>query len=179
MTETPEPMAKLVLLVYDELRRLAAARLGREKEGQTLQATALVHEAWLKLAGTESVREFRGRTHFLGVAAEAMRCILIDKARHKAAQRHGGKMERVNLDAGDIALPATAAVNEELLLVINEALAELAALDPRKAELVKLRYFAGLTIEEAAEALEISAATAKRDWTFSRAWLARRIQEKS
>src|SRR5215213_4599314 len=171
-------MAKLVLLVYDELRRLAAARLGREKEGQSLQATALVHEAWLKLAGTESVREFRGRTHFLGVAAEAMRCILIDKARQKAAQRHGGKMERVNLDAGDIALPATDGVNEELL-VINEALAGLAALDPRKAELVKLRYFAGLTIEETAEALDISPATAKRDWTFSRAWLARSIQEKS
>src|SRR5215207_5377640 len=105
MSGTPEPIAKLVLLVYDELRRLAAARLGREKEGQSLQATALVHEAWLKIAGTESVRDFRGRTHFIGVAAEAMRCILIDKARRKAAPRHGGQMERANISSANLALP--------------------------------------------------------------------------
>jgi len=171
----PEPMAKLVLLVYDELRRLAAARLAREKVGQTLQATALVHEAWLKLAGTESVRDFRGRTHFLGVAAEAMRCILIDNARRKGAQRHGGAMQRVDIAAAE--LPFDHAAESDLeLLAIHEALDELAGLDPRKAELVKLRYFAGLTIEDAADALGISPATAKRDWTFSRAWLARKIQ---
>jgi RNA polymerase sigma factor (TIGR02999 family) len=168
-------MSKLVLLVYDELRRLAAARLDREKAGQTLQATALVHEAWLKLAGTNTVRDFRGRTHFLGVAAEAMRCILIDNARRKAAQRHGGEMRRVDLVAGNLP-PAVAGKSEAELLAIHEALEELAEFDSRKAELVKLRYFVGLTIEDAAAALGISPATAKRDWTFARAWLARKIQ---
>jgi len=176
MSDSPEAMSKLVLLVYDELRRLAAARLAREKAGQTLQATALVHEAWLKLAGTDTLRDFRGRTHFLGVAAEAMRCILIDNARRKAAERHGGAMQKVDLAAADFAA-AVAGKSENELLAINEALEELAAMDPRKAELVKLRYFAGLTIEAAAEVLGISPATAKRDWTFSRAWLARKIQQ--
>ena len=175
MTNPPEPMSKLVLLVYDELRRLAAARLDREKAGQTLQATALVHEAWLKLAGTDTVREFRGRTHFLGVAAEAMRCILIANARRKAAQRHGGEMQRANLIAGDLP-PAVAGKSETELLAIHEALEELVEFDSRKAELVRLRYFVGLTIEDAAAALGISPATAKRDWTFARAWLARKIQ---
>jgi RNA polymerase sigma factor (TIGR02999 family) len=171
-----EAMAKLVLMVYDELRKLAAARLGREKQGQTLQATALVHEAWLKLAGSESVRDFRGRTHFLGVAAEAMRCILIDNARRKAALRHGGHLQRAEIAPADLPLAAGISGEEAELLAINEAVEELGALDPRKAELVKLRYFIGLTIEDAAEALGISPATAKRDWTFARAWLARKLK---
>jgi RNA polymerase sigma factor (TIGR02999 family) len=170
-------MAKLVLMVYDELRKLAAARMGREREGQTLQATALVHEAWLKLAATDSVREFQGRTHFLGVAAEAMRCILVDKARRKAAHRHGGHLQRADIAAADLPLPAGSSENEADLLAINQAVEELGAFDPRKAQLVKLRYFIGLTIEDAAEALGISPATAKRDWTFARAWLARKLKE--
>ena len=164
---------KLLPLVYDELRQLAAAKLAREASGQTLQATALVHEAWLRLAG-ERGRSWQGRTHFFAAAAEAMRRILIDNARRKRAVRHGGDLVRVNIDdsTAQIAAPVE---NEEELLAVNEALDQLAAREPRKAELIKLRYFVGLTIEQAAEVLGISEPTAKRDWAFARAWLFREI----
>lgn len=157
---------ELLPLVYEELRRLAAARMAREAPGQTLQPTALVHEAWLKLAGGSSPR-FNGRAHFFGAAAEAMRRILIDRARHKAARRHGGGQQRVDIDEIEIAAPARA----DELLAVNDALDKFAALDRPKAELVKLRFFAGLTIEQTAGVLGISEPTAKRWWAYARAWL--------
>lgn len=168
----------LLPLVYEELRRLAAAKLSRENPGQTLQATALVHEAWLKIGGGEegaTARRWNSRSHFFATAAEAMRCILIDNARRKKAARHGGGLARADIDGSAQHIAAPAAGNDDELLAVHEALERLAAHDARKAELVKLRYFAGLTIEEAAAALDISAPTAKRDWTFARAWLYREI----
>ncbi|PYI86975.1 MAG: RNA polymerase subunit sigma [Verrucomicrobia bacterium] len=165
---------KLLPLVYDELRRLAAAKLAREDPGQTLQATALVHEAWLRLAG-EQRRQWQGRTHFFAAAAESMRRILIDNARRKHAVRHGGKLERVNLDESSLQI-ASPTNDEDELLAVHEALDRLAAHDARKAELVKLRYFVGLTLEQAAEVLGVSEPTAKRDWAYSRAWLFRQIK---
>jgi RNA polymerase sigma factor (TIGR02999 family) len=157
---------QLLPLVYEELRKLAASKMARETPGQTLQATALVHEAWLKLAGGQAA-SFNGRAHFFGAAAEAMRRILIDRARRKAAQRHGGGKERVEVDDLQIAAPTA----DEELLAVNDALDKFAALDAKKAELVKLRFFTGLTIEEAAETLGISEPTAKRWWAYARAWL--------
>ncbi len=154
--------------IYAELRRLAAARLANESPGQTLQATALVHEAWLKLTGSDTDRRWNDRNHFFAAAAEAMRRILIDNARRKRAIRHGGDLHRVDMD--DIQLPA-AVQSEDELMAVHEALDELASLDPRKAELVKLRFFVGLSFAEAAEVLGISEITAKRDWAFARAWL--------
>jgi RNA polymerase sigma factor (TIGR02999 family) len=162
---------KLLPLVYQELRHLAAHKMANQPPGQTLQATALVHEAWLRLTGKEDVR-WAGRAHFFNAAAEAMRHILIDNARRKRALRHGGDQQRVDIQEIEVA----AATNDDELLAMNEALEELAARDIQKAELVKLRYFVGLTIEEAAEILNISAPTAKRWWTYSRAWLFNRIQ---
>jgi RNA polymerase sigma factor (TIGR02999 family) len=164
---------RLLPLIYDELRRLAAAKLSREPAGQTLQATALVHEAWLRLAG-EQRRQWQGRTHFFAAAAEAMRRILIDNARRKHAVRHGGDLQRVSIDdsTAQIAAPVE---NEDEMLAVHEALDRLTAHDSRKAELVKLRYFVGLTTEQAAEALGISEPTAKRDWAYARAWLFREI----
>jgi RNA polymerase sigma factor (TIGR02999 family) len=156
----------LLPLVYEELRRLAASKMAREAPGQTLQPTALVHEAWLRLAGGASP-QFNGRAHFFGAAAEAMRRILIDRARRKAAQRHGGGQQRVDIDEVEIAAPA----QEDELLAVNDALNKLAALDASKAELVKLRFFAGLTIEQAAAVLGVSEPTAKRWWAYARAWL--------
>jgi RNA polymerase sigma factor (TIGR02999 family) len=163
---------ELLPLVYEELRRLAAYRMAQETPGQTLQPTALVHEAWLRLTGNENIR-WDGRAHFFGAAAEAMRRILIDNSRRKHAARHGGGQHR--LDIQDIEIPAELKGDDELLAV-NEALDKFAAQNPEKAELVKLRYFVGLTIEEAAELLGISVATAKRQWTYSRAWLFREIE---
>jgi len=157
---------ELLPLVYEELRKLAASKMAREQPGQTLQATALVHEAWLRLAGNEGA-SFKGRGHFFGAAAEAMRRILIDRARRKAAQRHGGGQQRVDVEELQIAAPGP----DDELLAVNEALDQLAAQDPQKAELVKLRFFTGLTIEQAAEALGISEPTAKRWWAYARAWL--------
>jgi RNA polymerase sigma factor (TIGR02999 family) len=157
---------ELLPLVYEELRKLAAYRMSNEAPGQTLQATALVHEAWLRLAGADNP-SFEGRAHFFGAAAEAMRRILIERARRKAAQRHGGGQQRLDIQEIDIA----AAADDDRLLAIDEALDKLAALDKQKAELVKLRYFAGMTLEEAAEALRISKPTAKRWWAYARAWL--------
>jgi len=162
---------ELLPLVYGELRRLAAWRLAQERPGQTLQATALVHEAWLKLTGGDAERRWSDRKHFFAAAAEAMRQILVDNARRKRCARHGGDLERVDLAA--IQVPAPVQDDDELLEV-HEALDELAALDPRKAELVKLRFFVGLSFPEVAEVLGISEVTAKRDWAFARAWLYRR-----
>jgi RNA polymerase sigma factor (TIGR02999 family) len=158
---------QLLPLVYGELRKLAAAKMSREAPGLTLQPTALVHEAWLRLGGDDQPT-WQNRAHFFGAAAEAMRRILIDAARRRAARRHGGGLERVNLD--DIELGAEVE-NDDQLLAINEALEKLAALDPKKAELVKLRYFVGLNHAEAAAALGIAEPTAKRWWAYSRAWL--------
>ncbi len=158
--------SQLLPLVYDELRKLAACRMANEAPGQTLQPTALVHEAWLRLAGNNE-QQWDGRAHFFGAAAEAMRRILIDNARRKQALRHGGGQVRVDVQDVEIAAPA----KEEELLAIDEALEKLAAVDRPKAELVKLRFFAGLSLEEAAGVLRISEATAKRWWAYARAWL--------
>ena len=158
---------ELLPLVYEELRKLAAYKMANESPDQTLQPTALVHEVWLRLAGNEG-RKWNGRTHFFAAAAEAMRRILIDNARRKRALRHGGGQQRVDILEQDLA----ASVNdEEQLLAINDALDRFAVRDQQKAELVKLRYFVGLTIEEAADILGISVATAKRYWIYARAWL--------
>jgi len=160
----------LLPLVYDELRRLAQWQMSREKPGQTLQATALVHEAWLRLVGHGNDR-WEGRRHFFAAAAEAMRRILIDSARRKQSVRHGGGMQRMELGE----LQVAAGAPDEELLAVDEALNAFAAHDPRKAELVKLRYFVGLTLEEAANTLGLSERTAKRDWAYARAWLYREI----
>ncbi len=161
--------AQLLPLVYEELRKLAAARLSRESPGHTLDATALVHEAYLRLAGHVG---FDHRGHFFAAAAEAMRRILVESARRKQAEKNGGGLNRH--DAADVHISAPQP--DEDLLAIDEALERFAAIEPDKAELVKLRYFAGLTIEEAADALNISPATAKRHWAYSRAWLFRAVR---
>jgi RNA polymerase sigma factor (TIGR02999 family) len=166
----PGAAAELLPLVYDELRKLAAARLAHENPGQTLEPTALVHEAYLRLAasgGREPPESWDGRGHFFAAAAEAMRRILVENARRKKAEKHGGGLARH--DAAEVPIPAPEPAED--LVALDEALDRLAELDAQKAELVKLRYFAGLTIEEAADALGISPATAKRHWAYSRAWL--------
>src|SRR5262245_53350330 len=168
---------KLLPLVYEELRKLAAAKLAQENPGQTLQATALVHEAWIRLVGgqgtgdTRQATDWDGRGHFFGAAAEAMRRILIDQARRKARLKRGGEIDRVELDDVEISL---AEPNDDVL-ALDDALTRFATTHPEKAELVKLRYFAGLTGDEAAAALGISPATADRYWTYARAWLAREL----
>jgi RNA polymerase sigma factor (TIGR02999 family) len=167
----PNAAEELLPQVYQELRNLAARKMAMQAAGHTLQPTALVHEAWLRLAGGEQA-QFAGRTHFFAAAAEAMRHILIDCARRKRALRHGGGHARVDIDNVEIA----ALVNDEELLEIHDVLDKLAAEAPQKAELVKLRYFVGMTFEEAAEAMGISAATAKRHWAYARAWLYEEIQ---
>ncbi len=165
---------RLLPMVYEELRKLAGQKLARERPGQTLQATALVHEAWLRIAGKDP-QTWNGRGHFFGAAAEAMRRILIDNARRKLAVRHGGALARAEPEAllTHVADPGPDAGE---MLAVHEALDRLAAQDARKAELVKLRYFVGLSLEETAEALGISEPTAKRDWVYARAWLRREIQ---
>ncbi len=162
-----EAEGTLLAQVYAELRQIARGKMAQERPGHTLQPTALVHEAWLRLRE----RRFANRAHFFSAAAEAMRRILINSARRRAAARHGGGAVRVDADDVEIAAP----VQDDELLAIHETLDALAAHDPRKAELVKLRYFAGLTIDEAADILNISAPTAKRDWVYARAWLFRTI----
>jgi RNA polymerase sigma factor (TIGR02999 family) len=157
---------QLLPAVYEELRQLATRKLARERPGQTLQATALVHEAYLRLVGAED-QNFRSRTHFFAAAAEAMRRILIENARRKHRVKRGGDHQRVDLDQAEIPLDDSA----EDLLALDEALAQLEAADRTKADLVKLHYFAGLTMEQAAEVLGISARTAKRYWAYARAWL--------
>jgi RNA polymerase sigma factor (TIGR02999 family) len=165
---------QLLPLVYEELRQLAAAKLAREAPGQTLQPTALVHEAWLRLGG-DAQPAWANRAHFFAAAAEGMRRILIDTARRKRAARHGGEFARVSASATGFDVEAVAEDDEELLLV-NEAIDALAAHDARKAELVKQKYFVGLTLEEAADVLGISHRTAKRDWAYARAWLFNEVQ---
>ena len=155
----------LLPLVYDELRKLAAARLANEGAEHTLQATALVHESWIKLSGNQ--KGWNGRGHYFGAAAEAMRRILIDRARKRSRVRHGAGLQRVNLDSVDFAMTTDNAT----LLELDEALRKLALESPDKAKLVELRFFAGLKLKEAAEALNISPATAKRHWAYARAWL--------
>lgn len=164
----PQAAAELLPLVYEELRKLAAQKLARETPGQTLQATALVHEAWLRL-GADAQPEWRNRAHFFAAAAEAMRRILIDTARRKKAQRHGGNCERVNLDALDLA----ANMDDGQLLALHEALDQLAEHDAVKAQVVKLRFFTGLTNEQVAQVLGVSEPTVKRHWAYARAWLYR------
>ena len=163
----PKASEELLPLVYGELRRLAKQRLAQEKPGQTLQATALVHEAYLRLVDGEEAQRWNSRGHFFAAAAEAMRRILVENARRKRAEKHGGRLERQDLDDVDIAAPAPS----EDLLALDEALAKLEAEDPVKAQLVKLRYFAGLTEDEAASALGISRTTAQRHWRYAKVWL--------
>jgi RNA polymerase sigma factor (TIGR02999 family) len=163
----PSAAERLLPLVYAELRELAAARMAQEKPGQTLQATALVHEAYLRLVDVERAQHWDSRGHFFAAAAEAMRRILVDNARRKKAEKRGGDRQRVPLDE---AAPV-AQVTPDELLGLDEMLRELAANDPLGARLVELRYFAGLDVEQAAAAIGISAATAYRHWSFARAWL--------
>ncbi|MBL9139914.1 MAG: sigma-70 family RNA polymerase sigma factor [Verrucomicrobiales bacterium] len=169
----PEAAERLLDLVYTELRGLAASKLARDVPGQTLQPTALVHEAWLRLIGDRHPK-FQNRAHFFRAAAEAMRHILIDRARRKLTQRHGGGFERVNWDGIDLAADST----DDRLLALNEALEKFVQEHPVQADLVKLRYFAGMTNEEVAEALGISVSTAKNYWTFSRTWLLNELESR-
>ncbi len=167
----PKSAEQLLELVYDELRRLAAFKMAQEPPDQTLQPTALVHEAWLRLI-TADGRQFQNRTHFFCAAAEAMRRILIDRARRKHTQRRGGHWEQVALDGVELAAPSA----DDQLLAVHEALDKLALEHPPQAEVVKLRYFAGLTNEEVAQILNISVSTTKNYWTFARAWLFHEIK---
>jgi RNA polymerase sigma factor (TIGR02999 family) len=163
----PKAAEELLPLVYNELRRIAGARMAQEQPGHTLQPTALVHEVWLRLAGNDGAR-FESRAHFFGAAAEAMRRILIDRARRRVAAKRGAGADRVDLDEIDLPSPVA---DDDQLLAVNEALEKFAALDPRKAELVKLRYFVGMSFDEAATALGIAVPTAKQWWAYARAWL--------
>ena len=163
----PNAASKLLTLVYDELRKLAGQRMSQEQPGQTLQATALVHEAYLRLVDTDKSQRWDSRGHFFGAAAEAMRRILVDNARRKRRPKHGGDLERVDLEEAVAVTPSPATD----LLALDEALTKLATQEPVKAELVTLRFFAGLTIPQAAQVLGISDATAERYWTYARVWL--------
>ena len=169
----PHATSELMPLVYDELRRLAASYFRRERPGQTLQATALVHEAYVRLIG-EKAHNWQNRTHFLAIAALSMRQILVQRARARRAAKRGGDPARITLDDQLMAAPGRGA-DEIDLVALDAALDRLAALNERQARIVELRYFGGLSVEEAAEALEISPATVKRDWTLARAWLKREL----
>ena len=162
---------ELLPLVYAELRRLAAYRLSQERPGQTLQATSLVHEAWLRIAGSHD-RQWQGQTHFFAAAAVAMRRILVENARRKQRLKHGGGCQRVEVDAVELACP----LPDDDLLALDEALTQLAKVDSMAAELVNLRFFTGLTQADAATQLGISRSTADRTWVFARAWLFRRVR---
>lgn len=168
----PKAAEQLLPLVYDELRRLAAQRLAREKPGQTLQATALVHEAYLRLVGAQAA-DWNGRGHFFAAAAEAMRRILVENARRKGSERHGGGRQKLELLEGD---RVSAPLSDELL-DLDQALTKLGAADPQAAELVKLRVFGGMTVDEVAAHLGISPRTAKRSWAYARAWLGRELAD--
>jgi RNA polymerase sigma factor (TIGR02999 family) len=169
----PQAADQLLPLVYAELRQLAARRLAQESPGHSLQATALVHEAYLRLRKGDADRPWDGRSHFFAAAAEAMRRILVEHARHKKRLKHGGAVARHDLDGLELAAPAGADVID--VLALHEALDRLAVKSPRRAELVKLRYFAGRTLPEAAALLGISPSTAEDDWTYARAWLRREM----
>ena len=170
----PRAAEELLPVVYGELRRLAAAKMANEAAGHTLQPTALVHEAWMRLVGHGSPK-FAGRAHFVAAAAQAMRRVLIDRGRRKCAARHGGGQERADIQPSDLASPAA----EDQLLAVDEALDKLAAQDPLEAELVKLRYFGGLTMEEAASLLGISPRTARNYWAHARTWLYHEVTARS
>ena len=169
----PAAVNELLPLVYDELRRLAAHKMAQEAPGHTLQPTALVHEAWLRLVGREQQAQFQNRAHFFGAAAEAMRRILVDRAREKQALKRGGNLERMDIDAMDLPSP----IPDDELLALDEALDRLATVDTRAAEMVKLCFFVGLTQEEAARELGVSVSTAERVWAFARAWLLREVRK--
>ncbi len=173
----PQAAEQLLPLVYDELRKLAAQKLAQETPGQTLQATALVHEAYLRLVDAKDPQRWDGRGHFFAAAAEAMRRILIDQARRKHSQKRGGALRRVELEGDLVAEPEGQAPED--LLALDEALQQLEAEDPLKAKLVKLRYFAGLPLPEAAAALGVSPATAKRHWVYARSWLYGKLHGRS
>lgn len=168
----PHAASQLLPLVYDELRRLAAEKMAQEKPGQTLQATGLVHEAYLRLVDTERAQHWDTRGHFFAAAAEAMRRILIEQARHKQRERHGGGLRRVDLFAEEVAVTPC----DEQVLLLDEALTRLAGVRPQAVELVKLRFFSGLTVDEAAPIVGISSRTARRLWVFARAWLRREME---
>ena len=169
----PSAAEQLLPLVYDELRKLAAARLAQEKPGQTLQATALVHDAYLRLVGAEQARHWDSRGHFFAAAAEAIRRILVENARKKGRIRHGGGCVQVDLEQA----ASMAEGSDDGLLALDEALIRFAVLEPAKAELVNLRYFAGCSIDEAADLLGISRTSAKRYWAYARAWLLAELQD--
>jgi len=169
----PQEAERLLPLVYDELRRLAAQRLGQEKPGQTLQATALVHEAYVRLVDTEAIRRWDSRGHFFAAAAEAMRRILVERARRRGRARHGGGLRRLDLFAIEV---AESPRDDAQILLLDEALDRLAAARPQAAELVKLRFFSGLSAEEAAPMVGLSPRTARRLWAFARAWLRREME---
>ena len=169
----PQAAEQLLPLVYDELRKLAAHRLAQEKPGQTLQATALVHEAYLRLVGGQNVQSWDSRGHFFAAAAEAMRRILLNRARDKKRDKRGGERRRVDLDQIEIALDTS----DEQLIALDEALTQLAAEDPDAARLVNLRFFAGLTLKDAAASLGLAARTAERQWAYARAWLYARLNQ--
>ncbi len=168
----PQAAKQLLPLVYDELRKLAAARLANEKPGQTLQATALVHDAYLRLVDSENAQHWNSRGHFFAAAAEAMRRILVENARRKARAKHGGELQRLDIEPGEL----LAADISDDLLALDEALDRLAASDSQAAQLVNLRYFAGLTIPQAAEVIGVSPRKADLLWSFARAWLRREIE---
>jgi RNA polymerase sigma factor (TIGR02999 family) len=165
---------RLLVLVYDDLRQLAQKKLSKERPGQTLQATALVHEAYLRLVGAKRSQHWDGRGHFFAAAAEAMRRILVENARRKRRKRHGGNRQRVELSDGALLVPPD---ESEDLLALDAALARLAHIDPQAAELVKLRFFTGISIEQAGEMLGLSRATAYRTWDYARSWLRCAIEE--
>jgi RNA polymerase sigma factor (TIGR02999 family) len=171
----PQSAEQLLPLVYDELRRLAAQRLARERPGQTLQATALVHEAYIRLVDTETIRRWDSRGYFFAAAAEAMRRILVERARRRGRLRHGGGLRRLDLLDAEVAASPS---DDGQILLLDEALDRLAAVRPQAAELVKLRFFSGLSVEEAAPMVGLSPRTARRLWSFARAWL-RRDMERS
>lgn len=162
----------LLSLVYDELRRVAAEQLAQERPGQTLQATALVHEAWIRLVDVEYVQQWSSRRHFFGAAAEAMRRILVEAARRKHRHKHGGEWQRMSIQLDEV----SAAAGDSQLEALDEALQRFQLVDATACELVKLRYFAGLSLRDAAEALEIAPRTADRLWAYAKAWLLREIQ---
>ena len=166
----PQAAEELLPLVYEELRKLAASKMAQQPDGQTLQATALVHEAWLRLADGSN-RQYASRRHFFSAAAQAMRHLLIERARRKLRERHGGVLQRVDGDDVEIAAPA----DDERLIQINTALEELALLAPEKAEVVKLRFFVGLDEQEIAELLNLSPRTVERYWSYAKAWLFERV----
>jgi len=170
----PKAAHELLPLLYQELRKLAASKMAQEKPGQTLQATALVHEAWMRL-GESNRQEWRGREHFFSAAAEAMRRILVENARRKLRLRHGGQLERVDFELVDLAVAA----DDERCVQVSEALDRLAVIDGRKAQVVKMHMFTGLELREIATILDTSEKTVQRDWTFAKAWLSREMKERA